>query len=210
MNPITGFIILAGVGVFAIQGMWATLDQKKSPLLGSIYGLLLALGGGFVTRLIFGWGHAFIVDYPAALEVGLGATWLGKIVYPVKNHFVSLVIWFDALFTVYFATSGAVAALDHHVVNLLLVLSACLITALGGGFLVALILFQTPGVTRLHGWALSIGCLTSGLFVFFATSLIHHQNWKISIDVVMAVAVVVGLVARSLAIRFPSIFKMIT
>ncbi|MGK9231944.1 trimeric intracellular cation channel family protein [Inquilinus limosus] len=158
-----------------------------------LLGCVTALGGGSARDVLLGHYPLSWVEHPSYLLITGGAALLTIPAARLMHHLRRLFLLLDAIGLVVFTVIGAniAMALDLPIV---IVIASGMITGCVGGVLRDVLCNDIPLLFRSELYA-TVSVVTGGVYVAGLSAGIGH-------DLVTAVAMVIGLALRLLALRF--------
>jgi len=158
-----------------------------------LLGCVTALGGGSARDILLDHHPLSWVEHPSYLLLTGGAALLTIAAARLMHHLRKLFLLLDAIGLVVFTVIGANVAMALDL-PILIVIASGMITGCVGGVLRDMLCADIPLLFRSELYA-TVSVVTGGVYVAGLSAGIGH-------DVVTAVAMIIGLTLRLLALRF--------
>lgn len=165
------------------------MDWLGVALLGSI----TALGGGSVRDVLLGRHPLTWIEHPSYLLITSGAALATIIIARHMHHLRRLFLFLDAVGLVVFTIIGCNIAIGLDM-PIIVVIASGMITGCVGGILRDVLCTEVPLVFRAELYA-TVSIVTGGCYVLGQSLGLPH-------DIVMLVAMTIGLTLRLLALRY--------
>lgn len=197
-----------GVMAFAISGSMIAVRRKVDLFGVVLLSIITAVGGGFVRDVVFSWSPPVMFEMYDYLFISVTFA-VGVFLWARKYKEVFLTHGekvervndiFDSLGLGIFAVSGTMSAIEHGYANKpVLVLSAGLLTCIGGGILRDVLTKCVPFVLVKHIYAIAA---LSGSVVYYILYLLHVPD-SIAIIAGFLTTFVLRILAMTFKWNFP-------